>query len=239
MIDRLYFWPVEQNIRLEIKVRELEMPGASKLDQLGSFLVNFYQQNVISQEALKKRYDVYHKFKRLFTSLYPGSTTNLFLCVECDCCEGSVLLSLSLSVAWTDARVNIYGSTAHGACFADSSCDISIEYASESSSSSLSCSKILGDVCDVLRSTDMSDTFDPLLFKQMERNRQAKKKLSIAANKLSIQARDTTVFNFSTGLYPSAHKTSALLRAYLELDDRAKILAFVFRYIAKVRRSAY
>lgn len=56
-------------------------------------------------------------------------------------------------------------------------------------------------------------------------------------NKLTYKAQNSNFnlqFNFTSGLYPSAYKTSSLIRAYLELDDRAKILAFCFRYIAKL-----
>ena len=61
------------------------------------------------------------------------------------------------------------------------------------------------------------------------------KSKSANLNKLTIESKDAPkiVFNFTSGIFTSAYKTSALLRAYLELDERARILAFCFRYIAK------
>lgn len=51
----------------------------------------------------------------------------------------------------------------------------------------------------------------------------------------SSQSSGGIIFNFLTGLYPSAYKTSTILRAYMDLDERARVLAFCLRYLAKVK----
>jgi hypothetical protein len=56
------------------------------------------------------------------------------------------------------------------------------------------------------------------------------------SNRICFESKQFGIaFNFTNNFYPNAYKTSILLRAYLELDHRAKILAFCLRYIAKVR----
>ena len=163
------------------------MPTDPKLDHLSSYLIDFYLKTIISPESLKRRYDIYHTFKLKFLSKHP------------------------------DATVNVYGSTAHGICFPDSSCDISVE----SGENDKSTHQILTEVADLIQK-EMSDIFD--CQKQQKAN-----------NKLTVQLKNSsTCFNFTTALHTSAHKTSALLKAYIELDDRVKVLAMCFRYMAKV-----
>lgn len=128
----------------------------------------------------------------------------------------------------------MYGSMAYGICSNDSGCDIDIEFANDSKPSS----QILKDVLELVRDK-MSDIFDPTQFKQVVTNgkksqsSQTSNKLTVIAKKLP-QSKEKIVFNFTSGLFVTAYKTSTLFKAYFELDERVKILAFLFRYIAKV-----
>lgn len=55
-----------------MKIRELRMPSQPKLDYLTSYLIDFYLKTIITKDNLKKRYDIYHKFKSKFLAKYPG-----------------------------------------------------------------------------------------------------------------------------------------------------------------------
>lgn len=127
-----------------------------------------------------------------------------------------------------DAKVNIYGSTAYGVCFNDSQVDIDIESKHHKSSS-----QVLRDVSELIKS-EMSDTFELSALTTNTNVKSSKSNSNL--NKLSLETRGSKiVFNFTCELFKSAFKTSFLIKAYLDLDERAKILAFCLRYIAKVR----
>jgi len=53
-------------MRLELKIRELEMPCEDSLIRLNAYLVDFYRKNIIRHDQLKYRYDVFYDFKRKF-----------------------------------------------------------------------------------------------------------------------------------------------------------------------------
>jgi hypothetical protein len=57
-------------------------------------------------------------------------------------------------------------------------------------------------------------------------------------NKLTLSAKNDNntniVFNFTTSLFSSAYKTSFLLKSYIEMDERVRVLSLCLRYIAKV-----
>jgi terminal uridylyltransferase len=195
-----------ETIKLEMKIRELEMPTNAKLEQLTHFLVDFYLKNVISQNQIKKIYDIYYKFKQKFLSKHP------------------------------DAIVNIYGSIAYGICFNESSCDISVEFQNSCKTAiTKTNAQTIQNVTDLLK-TEMYDTFRfnstvlPL--------KKAQKQSQSCLNKFTCETIDSTLkqcfFNFTSGIHPQAHKTATLLKGYFELDERAKILAFCLRYIAKL-----
>ena len=201
-------------MRLELRIRDLELPSESRLKQLTSFLVDFYRKNIISDQQLKYRYDVFYDFKRKFLLKYPT------------------------------AKINMYGSIAYGICSNDSSVDIDIDYENHSKTTS----QILRDVGELIRS-EMSDTFDPQQIAKLygsvgsnKSNKQSsQQQQQQCANKITLLTRKSFTpnqkifFNFTNGLYATAYKTSYLIKAYFELDERVKILAFCFKYIAKVR----
>lgn len=61
-----------ESMRIEMRVRDLEMPSDLKLSNLSSFLIDFYLKNVISTEKLNQRYDIFYKFKYKFLQKFPG-----------------------------------------------------------------------------------------------------------------------------------------------------------------------
>ena len=127
----------------------------------------------------------------------------------------------------SDSRVTMYGSSVTGVCLLTSSCDIDIEFTTDAEDDSkLTHKEIMLRVLKVVQ--EMSG--EP--FKLKNQNQQP--------NKLSYEYKlSRTVkimFNFTTGLYPMAHITNSLIRAYMELDERAKVLAFLFRYLARVNK---
>ena len=133
----------------------------------------------------------------------------------------------------------MYGSTAYGICFNDSYCDVSIEFESSATTSTgkpKTSTQILTIVNDLIKN-EMSDIFHLKTTHQnsSKNNKNSKPLVNQNLNKLTVESIDSKiVFNFTTGLFASAHKTATLLRGYFEIDERAKILAFCFRYIAKV-----
>ena len=203
-------------MRLELKIRDLELPTESRLKQLTSYLVDFYNKNIISEQQLKYRYDVFYEFKRKFLLKYPT------------------------------AMVNMYGSIAYGMCSNDSSVDIDIDYENHSKSTS----QILKDAGELIR-TEMVDTFDPHQISKLfgnagkKANKEHQQQQLQCSNKITLLARKVfsanqkIYFNFTNGLYATAYKTSYLIKAYFELDERVKILAFCFKYIAKVWASYF
>ena len=142
----------------------------------------------------------------------------------------------------------MYGSTAYGICFNDSSCDVSIEFDSATSNKNKTSNQIISCVTDLIRN-EMSDTFHLKTTTTTTNNNQNSNKnnknyaktnssnsQNQSPNKYTVESIESKiVFNFTNGLFPTAYKTATLLRGYFELDERAKILAFCFRYIAKVR----
>ena len=131
------------------------------------------------------------------------------------------------------------GSMSYGVCFNDSQCDISIEPSppprgeAAATAREYSPMTIMRDVVELVR-TEMSDCLCDLETREgVNRGGSGDKPSS---NRIAFKsASNGLVFNFLTGLYPSAYKTSTLLRAYLDLDERARLLAFSFRYMSKVR----
>jgi hypothetical protein len=197
-------------LMLEMSIRELEMPDANKLTHLSSFLTNFYTANVMPSETLKHNYDIYHKFKGKFLEKHP------------------------------DATVNIYGSVVYGICFKDTPCDISVEFNKYNRTSE----QVLNEVSEFIR-TEMSEEFEVEAANGKLTKSSPKlpgKKSKAAGNsanltKLTFETKGQVKaqFNFTSGVMADSYKTSLLLRAYMELDERAKILAFCFRYMAKVK----
>ena len=125
-----------------------------------------------------------------------------------------------------DAKVNLYGSTTYGICSNDSQVDVDIEYVK----SNWSTSQILNEVSDFLR-TEMNDIFEI----DSSNNTKSSSSNSNNSNKISFLTKKTQIlFNFTSELFSSAYKTSFLIKSYLELDARARILGFCLRYIAKV-----
>ena len=57
---------------LNLKFAELEMPDESKLSNLSKYLIEFYNQNVIDESNLKRRYDIFNEFKEKFLEKYPS-----------------------------------------------------------------------------------------------------------------------------------------------------------------------
>ncbi|CAF0866293.1 unnamed protein product [Brachionus calyciflorus] len=185
-----------ETIKLDMRIRDLELPQKSKLDNLSSFLIDFYSKNVISNEKLKQYYDFYYKFKEKYQQKHP------------------------------DASINITGSLAHGICFNDSTCDITVEYDSKTNRSS----------ADILAEMDLFilQEMNSFLDLRYDPELQALKKNS-KLNKLTFKAINSSlVFNFTTGLYTSSPKTNFLIKSYLDLDERARILAFCFKYLARI-----
>ena len=120
----------------------------------------------------------------------------------------------------------MYGSTAYGICFDDSQVDVDISIAHMSSS------QILKEVSDLIKA-EMSDLFELAPLNTNMKSSKANSNQNL--NKLSLESKESKIlFNFTSELFKSSYKTSYLIKAYLELDERAKILAFCLRYIAKV-----
>jgi len=59
-------------MQIEMRIRELEVPSDSKTSSLSAYLIDFYLKNVISQENLNKRFQIFNKFKQKFLEKYPG-----------------------------------------------------------------------------------------------------------------------------------------------------------------------
>jgi predicted nucleotidyltransferase len=162
----------------------------------------------MSSEKLKHCYDVYHEFRAKFLERHP------------------------------DATVNIYGSVVYGACFNDSPCDISVEFNKDNRTSE----QILSDVSEFIR-VEMPDRFEIAnSSKQIKSPKTLSKKNKTAGGmganltRLTLESKGPikAYFNFTSCVMADSYKTSFLLRAYMQLDERAKILAFCFRYMAKV-----
>jgi hypothetical protein len=198
---------------LESVIRQLTMPNDSQLVCLSSFLVDFYQQFIVREDNLKARYDVFYKFKMKLSQIYP------------------------------ELDAHLYGSVASGICYGDSSCDIELKYNRhhlDLNKRKMTTSEIINAALDTIK-TKLNDTFDVVSF---EKSSSLDK---IDTNKLTIFAQigngkwsQRIPFNFTSDLHPdSAYKTSILIRAYMQLDERAKILTFCFRHIARVFSSFY
>jgi len=129
----------------------------------------------------------------------------------------------------------MYGSIAYGICFNDSSCDISVEFESAISGKNKTSNQIIAHVTDLVKN-EMADTFHFKINQTSNKQKNSKQtNSSQCLNKLTVESLDPKItFNFMSGIHPAAHKTSTLLRCYFELDERAKMLAFCFRYISKV-----
>lgn len=202
-----------KTIKLEMKIRDLEMPSKSRLDCLGTYLVDFYSKNIISIERLQHAYEIFKTFRAKFYAKH----SNL------------------------QFQINMYGSMAHGICFNDSQCEISVELVNEAisnSSSGKSPATIIRDINDLIRNEISDQLVSVEEDTEFLRNEAKYANLERQnSNKVTFKSKHSThnvIFNFTTGIYPSAYKTSTLLRAYMDLDERAKILALCFRYMAKV-----
>ena len=118
----------------------------------------------------------------------------------------------------------MHGSTAHGICMAESGCDVDVDLSKLHSSSVQTirelCQFLMKEMCNEFNVEPLMDTRSPKC---------------ASHNRLTLQTIDGGgVFNFTTGSYSNGFKTSALLSAYMQLDERAKLLAFSLRYLAKV-----
>jgi hypothetical protein len=114
------------------------------------------------------------------------------------------------------------GSMLYGVCYNDSQCDISIKLLSLPSVKTPSKDTTeMTYILDILK----HEMTDDLTFIRGEEKDKHSVFMSVSNH---------MVFNFFTDFYPSAYKTSSLLRAYLDIDERARPLAFFFRYIFKV-----
>lgn len=130
----------------------------------------------------------------------------------------------------------MYGSTAYGICTNETICDIDIDHENHSKSSS----QLLRDAGELIKQ-EMSDLFESSQVTKLLNGKSNKAQASQNPNKITLTAKKTfknvqkVSFNFTSGLYATAYKTSSLIKAYFQLDERVKILAFVFRHIAKVK----
>lgn len=104
---------------------------------------------------------------------------------------------------------------AHGCCFNDSMCDISVEFEHKN------VPNLMNQIKEILIEKPFG------LVKRLEESNRLIMETTSKDNK-------KLVFNFTNGIYPSAYKTSMLIRAYFELDERVRILALCFKYVAKV-----
>lgn len=109
----------------------------------------------------------------------------------------------------------------------DSWCDVDVDLMKGHGSGSIT----LKELSEFIK-TEMSDVFDVT---HLSTNSSAKTVKTPVHNRLLLETiNNRTVFNFTSGVYPNGYKTSDLIRAYMHLDQRAKILAFALRYLAKV-----
>ena len=109
------------------------------------------------------------------------------------------------------------GSMLYGVCYNDSQCDISIKLLSPPSIKTSSKDiTAMTYILDILKQ-EMTDCLTFIREKDK--------------HSVFMSVSNHMVFNFFTDFYPSAYKTSSLLRAYLDLDDRARPLAFFQIYI--------
>ena len=126
----------------------------------------------------------------------------------------------------------MYGSTVYGICTNDTSCDIDIDFEKTNKSNM----QILKDVQELVKK-HMCDVFDLNQPSQLNGNgKSARSNSNNSSNKITFDTKKLKIsFNFTSGLFSGAYKTSQLIKAYLELDERAKVLAFCFRHMAKVK----
>ena len=119
----------------------------------------------------------------------------------------------------------MYGSTLTGICQNNNECDIDVDF-----NDSVNSREAIGLICDFL-STEMSNLFDA---NEIEENRTSQSSKIKLTHKTDDSKASSIVFNFTCGLFVNAYRTSTLLRAYMELDERVKVLAFALRYLALV-----
>jgi hypothetical protein len=193
----------------------------NKLNLLDSYLMEVYMRNVISEERLKKRYDIFFKFKMLYLRKYPG---------KCRLRKNLLLFNTQFKISFKEAKINIYGSTVTGICTNDSACDIDVDY--DHNIYHKSHHEIINSVLELIRE-HMRDTFD---VEYKDKNNENSLANSMNSNKLLLSTREKPIinFNFTSGLFAQAYKTSSLLACYMQLDERAKVLSFCFRHLAKV-----
>lgn len=143
--------------------------------------------------------------------------TNIYICM---------ISNVDRFLPWSNPieyQINIYGSMAYGVCFNDSNCDICVELLTATSRSPC---QIIKDINEVIMA-QMTDVLTPFGDDDLS--------TETRSNKVMYRSKSlNVVFNFTTGLFTSAYKTSILLRAYMNLDERARVLALCLRYIAKV-----
>ncbi len=104
---------------------------------------------------------------------------------------------------------------AYGCCFNDGMCDISVEFEHRN------VPNLMNQIKEILIKKPFG------LVKRLEESNRLIMETNSKDNK-------KLVFNFTNGIYPSAYKTSMLIRAYFELDERVRILALCFKYVARV-----
>ena len=119
-----------------------------------------------------------------------------------------------------EADVNLYGSTASGFCLKDSLIDIEITIENQSSDPIFN---LINDF--ILKNNDyLSIDLDSINIDNDD---------SSITCKLKDTA-DNINFQFTFNKNPFSYRTSRLFYFYSKLDCRFKLLAFCFRYLAKV-----
>ena len=127
----------------------------------------------------------------------------------------------------------MYGSVVTGICQNSNECDIDVDFNDGIRNANMTSREAVGLICDFL-SEEMSHVFD---VNEVQENRSSQSSRIKLKHKMASSDNKTTqtiVFNFTCGLFVKAHRTSTLLRAYMHLDERARVLAFSLRYLASV-----
>lgn len=126
----------------------------------------------------------------------------------------------------------MYGSVLTGICQNSNECDIDVDFNDGVRNANMTSREAIGLICDFL-SEEMAHVFDVAEVTENRSSQSSRIKLKHKMTTADNRSQ-TIVFNFTCGLFVKAHRTSTLLRAYMDLDERAKVLAFALRYLASV-----
>lgn len=128
--------------------------------------------------------------------------------------------------------MNMYGSMAYGVCFTSTQCDIAVEFNKDNRTSQQTLAEVSSFIAEHMRDC-LKSSAEPVGKQDATKPAGVSKS---STNKLAFKSKSMTsaVFNFTSGVATDGYQTATLLRAYLELDERAKLLAFLFRYMARV-----